>query len=109
MIFSLPAALRHVKVVAAQPAFNIAEGIASVSAYQTIAFLLYMPLVALGVQYKTLFPLTFLGAFAALSSALFATFGLFGMTLSPGRLVISLAVAKVPSRGPEPCVPLLRL
>ena len=64
------------------------------SAYQTIAFLLYMPLVAFGVQYKTLFPATFLGAFVALSSALCATFGLFGQSLTPGRLVISLAVAK---------------
>jgi putative MFS transporter len=91
MIFSLPGALRHVKAVAAQPAFDVARGISQVSAYQTIAFLLYMPLVALGVKYKKLFPATFVGAFAAFASVLLA---IGGGALTPARLVLSLAFAK---------------
>jgi len=59
-----------------------------VSAYQTLAFLLYMPLVGLGVSYKKLFPVTFLGAFISLGAA-FA-----GGTPSPERMVACLACAK---------------
>lgn len=90
MIFSLPEALRHVSKVANQPGFDISRGISQVSAYQTIAFLLYMPLVALGAKYSTLFPITFVGAFAALGSAVL----LKGAALTPGKLVLSLAISK---------------
>jgi len=88
MIFSLPEALQFVKAQSGDAAFDVAAGISKVSAYQTLAFLLYMPLVGLGVSYKKLFPVTFLGAFISLGAA-FA-----GGTPSPERMVACLACAK---------------
>lgn len=47
----------------------MSKGIEMVSAYQSLAFLLFMPLVSLGVKYSLLMPLTFAGGFARIRRA----------------------------------------
>jgi putative MFS transporter len=97
MIFALPDALHHVKDVAVDKSFDIAHGISQVSTYQSLAFLFYMPLVALNVPFSTLFPLTLFGAFFSLGYATLvasgSAAGLVG-ALSPGKVVASLAISK---------------
>ena len=103
LIFSLPEALQHVKNVAGDKAFDISQGISRVSVYQSIAFLLYMPLVSLGVPFGTLFPITLLGAFGALGYATFAAQGgavagssvLRAGAMAPAKVVTALAISKL--------------
>jgi putative MFS transporter len=104
MIFALPDALRHVKDVSGDKSFDIARGISQVSTYQTIAFLFYMPLVALNVPFSVIFPFTLFGAFASLGYATLVASGaasgaggsLAAMLgpLSPGKVVAALAISK---------------
>lgn len=94
LIFSLPEALRASKLAHLDASFSVAEGITKVSAYQSLAFAFFLPLVALNVSYSKLFPLAFAGAFASLAAALFS-FGGGGPTgPSPAILVAGLAAAK---------------
>lgn len=93
MIFSLPEALQHVKNVAGDNAFDISQGISRISVYQSLAFLLYMPLVSLGVSFGTLFQITLFGAFATLGYATFAAQGIVAMT--PAKVVTALAISKL--------------
>lgn len=88
MIFSLPEALQFAKTAASDAAFDVAKGISKVSAYQSLAFLFFMPLVAMGVPYSVLFPFAFAGGFVAFLVALV------GGTPSPATLVACLAAAK---------------
>ncbi|KAJ8600852.1 hypothetical protein CTAYLR_008512 [Chrysophaeum taylorii] len=92
-IFSLPEALRFSKTAANDVNFDVARGISQVSAYQSLAFLFFMPLVALGVKYSFLFPLAFAGGFLALFSAMLSTNFAAAAPL-PGHLVACLAFAK---------------
>lgn len=93
LIFSLPEALRASKIAHLDSSFTVAEGITKVSAYQSLAFAFFLPLVALNVSYAKLFPLAFAGAFVSLAAALFSSgWGTIGP--SPAVLVAGLAAAK---------------
>ena len=101
LIFSLPQALSTVS--AGDPTFDVTKGISKVSALQSISFLVFLPLVALDIPYKVIFPMAFAGATAALIAAVGSTVA-FSTLPAPVHLVNCLALAKFFYNGVFMCL-----